>query len=301
MTGPDVTSLPDLASRLLGGRVVAANDELFAEKENLVKPGAPVFAADEYGNQGKVYDGWETARRREAGHDHAIVRLGVPGIVHGVVVDTAFFRGNYPPQISVEAVGAEGYPSPDELAGLDWQTLVPRAAAQGDTANVYPVADRRRWTHVRLSIYPDGGVARFRVHGDRAARSAVPGRHRRPGGDGERRPGGRLLGRVLRVGVEPDPARPRAQHGRGLGERAAPRTRPRLRDPGLGRARACCIMSRSIPRASWATPLAGPGWPPRMRVACRPVAAWRFRPAFPALFPILPCPFRTRYGGRCCR
>ena len=139
----DFTSLPDLASRLLGGGVVAASDELFAEKENLVKPGAPVFAAEEYGNRGKVYDGWETARRREGGHDHAIVRLGVPGIVHGVVVDTAFFRGNYPPQISVEAVGAEGYPSPDELAVLDWQTLVPRAGAQGDTANAYPVADRR--------------------------------------------------------------------------------------------------------------------------------------------------------------
>ncbi len=165
MTESDFTSLPDLASRLLGGGVVAASDELFAEKENLVKPGAPVFATEEYGNRGKVYDGWETARRREGGHDHAVVRLGVPGIVHGVVVDTAFFRGNYPPQISVEAVGAEGYPSPDELAVLDWQTLVPPAGAQGDTANAYPVADRRRWTHVRLSIYPDGGVARFRVHG----------------------------------------------------------------------------------------------------------------------------------------
>jgi allantoicase len=163
--GPDFTGLPDLASRLLGGGVVAASDELFAEKENLVKPAAPVFAADEYGHRGKVYDGWETARRRAGGHDHAIVRLGVPGIVHGVVVDTAFFRGNYPPEVSVEATGAEGYPSPDELAAMEWATLVPRSAARGDAANAYPVADRRRWTHVRLSIYPDGGVARFRVHG----------------------------------------------------------------------------------------------------------------------------------------
>ncbi|HEY2691106.1 MAG TPA: allantoicase [Streptosporangiaceae bacterium] len=165
MSDPDFTGLPDLASRLLGGGVVAASDELFAEKENLVTPGPPAFAAEEYGNRGKTYDGWETARRREGGHDHAIVRLGVPGIVHGVVVDTSYFRGNYPPQISVEAVGAEGYPSPGELAGLDWQTLVPPSAAQGHTANAYQVADRRRWTHVRLSIYPDGGVARFRVHG----------------------------------------------------------------------------------------------------------------------------------------
>ena len=135
------------------------------------------------------------------------MRLGCPGIVHGVVVDTAFFRGNYPPQISVEAACASGYPSPDELAGVDWQTLVPQVAAAGDTANSYPVADRRRWTHVRLSIYPDGGVARLRVHGEVVPDPRVPGRDRRPGRAGERRPGGRLLRRVLRVAVEPDPAR----------------------------------------------------------------------------------------------
>ena len=167
MTGePGFTALPDLASRRLGGSVVAANDELFAEKENLIKPEPPVFAAGEYGHKGKVYDGWETRRRREPGHDHAIVRLGVPGVVHGVVVDTSFFTGNYPPQVSVEAVGADGYPSPAELAAMTWQPLVAQADASGDAANFYAVADRRRWTHIRLSIYPDGGVARLRVHGE---------------------------------------------------------------------------------------------------------------------------------------
>jgi len=161
---PQFTGLPDLASRLLGGSVVAANDELFAEKENLIKPAAPVFAPGDYGPRGKVYDGWETRRRREPGHDHAIVRLGVPGIVRGVVADTSFFRGNYPPQVSVEAVHAAGYPAPAELG--DWQPLVARSGALGDTANYYPVTSARRWTHVRLSIYPDGGVARLRVHGE---------------------------------------------------------------------------------------------------------------------------------------
>jgi allantoicase len=167
MTEPGFTSMPDLASRQLGGSVVAANDEFFAEKENLIKPDPPTFTASEFGHKGKVYDGWETRRRRrEAGHDWAILRLGCQGIVAGVVVDTAFFRGNYPPEISVEAVNAEGYPSPAELAALRWYELVPRSAASGDTANSYPTTDQRRWTHVRLSIYPDGGVARFRVHGE---------------------------------------------------------------------------------------------------------------------------------------
>jgi allantoicase len=166
MTEPGFAVLPDLASRQLGGSVVFANDELFAEKENLIKPEASAFAAGTFGHKGKVYDGWETRRRREPGHDHAIVRLGSPGVVHGVVVDTAHFRGNYPPQISVEAACADGYPSPAELAGMAWQTLVERTDARGDSANGYAVADRHRWTHIRLSIYPDGGVARFRVHGE---------------------------------------------------------------------------------------------------------------------------------------
>jgi allantoicase len=166
VTDAPLTVLPDLAGRRLGGSVVFANDELFAEKENLIKPAPPVFAAGEFGHKGKVYDGWETRRRREPGNDHAIVRLGVPGIVHGVIVDTAFFVGNYPPQISVEAVCADGYPSPAELAAMRWQPLVARTSARGGTANEYPIADRHRWTHIRLSIYPDGGVARFRVHGE---------------------------------------------------------------------------------------------------------------------------------------
>jgi allantoicase len=163
---PDFVSLPDLASRALGGSVVFASDESFAERENLIKPEAPVFSPGAFGNKGQLYDGWETRRRRSPGHDHAIVRLGAPGIVHGVVVDTAFFRGNYPPRVSVEATSVAGYPSPDDLADAVWQTIVAEAPAEGDTANRYTVASDRRWTHVRLSIHPDGGVARFRVHGD---------------------------------------------------------------------------------------------------------------------------------------
>jgi allantoicase len=164
--GEDFTALTDLASRRLGGSVVYANDELFADKENLIKPEDPAFAAGQFGPKGKTYDGWETRRRREPGYDHAIVRLGAPGIVRGVVVDTRHFRGNYPPRISVAAAAADGYPPPAELAGLDWHELVPPSLASGDMRNCYQVIDGHRWTHVRLSIYPDGGVARLRVHGD---------------------------------------------------------------------------------------------------------------------------------------
>ena len=159
------TVLTDLASRALGGSVSAANDELFAQRENLIRPEAPFFDPHQFGHKGKVYDGWETRRRRDDGHDWAIVRLGVAGVVHGVVVDTAYFLGNYPPFVSVEAASIEGYPSIDEVEKAEWHTIVSKSAAAGGTANAYPVEDRRRWTHVRLNIFPDGGVARLRVHG----------------------------------------------------------------------------------------------------------------------------------------
>jgi allantoicase len=169
--GGDFLELPDLAVRPLGGAVVWANDESFAQRENLLTPGPARFDPELFGPKGKVYDGWETRRRREPGYDEAIVRLGAPGLVRGVVVDTAWFTGNYPPEVSVEGLSAAGYPSAAELrAADDWFPLVPTASVKGDTANEFAVDPgqlgvRRRCTHVRLRIYPDGGVARLRVHG----------------------------------------------------------------------------------------------------------------------------------------
>ncbi len=146
--------------------MVSANDELFAPRQNLIMPKAAVHAVEDFGHTGKVYDGWETRRRREPGSDWAVVRLGVPGILHGVVVDTAYFKGNFPPHISVEATSVEGYPEPAVLERVPWITVVDKAPCRGDTENYYAIDNPLRWTHVRLTIYPDGGVARFRVHGE---------------------------------------------------------------------------------------------------------------------------------------
>jgi len=97
------TDLPDLAAERLGGAVIAANDEFFAAKENLIKAAAPEWREGEYTERGKWMDGWETRRRRSPGHDWAIVRLGIPGMVRGVVIDTSFFTGNYPEFASLDA------------------------------------------------------------------------------------------------------------------------------------------------------------------------------------------------------
>jgi len=166
MSSEDKQAWPDLAGRALGGSVIYANDELFAERENLIKPEEPAFRPHTFGHKGQIMDGWETRRRREPGSDAAIVRLGCGGVVRRVVVDTSYFTGNYPPEVSVEACGAEGYPSPADLATAPWTTLVPRSPVAGDARNAFEVEPGHRATHVRLTIYPDGGVARLRVYGE---------------------------------------------------------------------------------------------------------------------------------------
>ncbi|MFD9636538.1 allantoicase, partial [Streptomyces violascens] len=141
------TELVDLADRRLGAGVIAANDEFFAERENLLVRERAVFDPEHFGHKGKIMDGWETRRRRgaDAGHvfpapedhDWALVRLGAPGVIKGIVVDTAHFRGNYPQSVSVEATSLPGSPSPEDLLapGVPWTTLVPRTAVGGHAAN----------------------------------------------------------------------------------------------------------------------------------------------------------------------
>jgi len=113
-------------------------------------------------------DGWETRRRRTPGYDWCIVKLGLPGIVHGVIVDTAHFKGNYPEQCEMECCAADGDPGAQQFtdAAMPWRTLLPKSPLAGDTQNRFAVSCLSRVTHLRFKIYPDGGVARLRVHGE---------------------------------------------------------------------------------------------------------------------------------------
>ena len=163
------TDLPDLASERLGGAVIAANDDFFAAKENLIKASAPEWREGEYTDRGKWMDGWETRRRRTPGHDWVIVRLGLPGIVHGVVIDTAFFTGNYPEEASVDAAMADGSDDVERTSGggVKWEPLLPKSPLNGNAKNEFAIDGKgKRVTHLRLNIFPDGGVARLRVHGE---------------------------------------------------------------------------------------------------------------------------------------
>ena len=164
----DFTELADLAAEALGGTVIAANDEFFAPKEALLKPTPAEWREGAYTERGKWMDGWETRRRRTPGHDWAIIHLGAPGVVRGVVNDTSFFRGNYPERASIEGCAMAGTPSAEELTSVTtiWRTLLPESPLAGDAKNMFEIDDGERVTHLRLNIYPDGGVARLRVHGE---------------------------------------------------------------------------------------------------------------------------------------
>jgi allantoicase len=168
----DFALFVDLASERLGGEVMEANDEFFAPKENLLKTSKPIFIEGKYTSRGKWMDGWETRRRRTPGFDWCVIRLGLPGRVRGVVVDTSYFKGNYPEQISLEACdlgGTAPYKKEKQRiksSTLRWVELIPQSAVKGDSENFFSVECAERVTHVRLKIYPDGGVARMRVHGE---------------------------------------------------------------------------------------------------------------------------------------
>ena len=164
----DFTELVDLASERVGGAVLYANDDFFAPKENLLKVSAPVFLEGEYTDRGKWMDGWESRRRRTPGFDWCLIRLGLPGVIRGVVVDTSFFRGNYPEQCSLEACALDGQPDADQVLheSVEWREVLPASDLRGDAQNPFTIRDGGRTTHLRFKIYPDGGVARLRVYGE---------------------------------------------------------------------------------------------------------------------------------------
>jgi allantoicase len=152
----------DLATARYGGEVVWCSDEFFAAASNLVTPTAPVWREGEFTDHGKWMDGWETRRRRdEAPCDSCVIRLGLPGVIDLVTVDTSYFTGNHPESFSLDACGV---PS-DRLDEADWVEIIPRTPLSGDTVADFEVDDPHRVTYVRLNIYPDGGVARLRVRG----------------------------------------------------------------------------------------------------------------------------------------
>jgi len=153
--------LIDLASEMVGGKAISSSDEFFAPKENLVKATAPIFIPDKYTDRGKWMDGWESRRKRTPGHDWCVIKLGLPGIARTVDVDTSHFLGNFPERCSLDGASVERDPTDN-----DWMPLLAKMRLAGGGHNFFDAQYDGRLTHVRLNIFPDGGVARLRVFGE---------------------------------------------------------------------------------------------------------------------------------------
>jgi len=153
--------LVNLASPELGGAICTVSDDFFAPAKRMLSASEPVFMADRYDDHGKWMDGWESRRKRTPGHDYCVIRI-CAGVIRRIEIDTRHFTGNFPPSASLDACQAGLEPD----ATTAWIQLLPRSDLEGDKRHFFSVSDKRRWTHVRLNIYPDGGIARLRVFGE---------------------------------------------------------------------------------------------------------------------------------------
>jgi allantoicase len=152
----------NLADFRLGAKIIHVTDEFFAPAERMLSPVPASFIPGKYDDHGKWMDGWETRRKRVEGYDYCILRLGLPGAVKGIDIDTTYFTGNYPPGASIDACRCNG----DPTENTEWFQLLASVPLKGNAHHLFPIQDERTWTHLRLNIYPDGGIARLRVYGE---------------------------------------------------------------------------------------------------------------------------------------
>ena len=165
MTEATFTSMIDLAAERLGGKALICSDDFFAEKENLLKPGRGIFITDKYTDRGKWMDGWESRRKRVSGHDWCIIQLATSAKIYGVDIDTNHFTGNHPPFASLEACNI---PVADNIDfdKVEWKGILPKSPLNPGSQHLFEITDKNVYTHLKLHIYPDGGVARLKVYGE---------------------------------------------------------------------------------------------------------------------------------------
>jgi len=162
MNDNDFTRLVNLANPRLGAAVTFATDDFFADKARMIDPSDAVFIPEKYDANGKWMDGWESRRKRGTGYDYAILKLGQAGVVAGFDIDTSNFTGNFAPAASIDAcVSSDAVPGSE----TKWTEVIPATNLEGDKHHLVPCESQDAWTHLRLNIYPDGGVARLRVYG----------------------------------------------------------------------------------------------------------------------------------------
>jgi allantoicase len=157
-----IQQLTNLADDRIGAEIIDCSDDFFAEAKRMLQFTSPIFVEDKFDEHGKWMDGWETRRKRHAGYDWAIIKLGVAGKIKALDIDTTFFTGNYPASAAVEAC----YAPDGELSNIEWQNILKNSLLGPTDHHIFNIVTEQVFTHVRLNIFPDGGVARFRVYGE---------------------------------------------------------------------------------------------------------------------------------------
>ncbi len=160
--GPAFTNLINMAAEKLGAKTLSCSDDFFAPMENLIKDGRGIFIPDKYTENGKWMDGWESRRKRTPGHDWCILKLGASGVIKGFDVDTNHFLGNHPPHCSIEACNQDH----DKFEETTWTEILAKSPLDPGSQNFFEINNTNEWTHLRLNIFPDGGVARLKVYGE---------------------------------------------------------------------------------------------------------------------------------------
>lgn len=157
-----IQQLTNLADTRIGAEIIECSDDFFAEAKRMLQFEAPIFVEDKFDDHGKWMDGWETRRKRHAGYDWAIVKLGVTGKIKALDIDTTFFSGNYPASATLEACFAPN----GDLSTAEWHSILPNSILGPSQHHLFEISNDEIYTHIRLNIYPDGGVARLRVYGE---------------------------------------------------------------------------------------------------------------------------------------
>ena len=153
--------LIDLAQPRLGTKVIYKTDDFFASANRIISPTEPVFKVGVFDKHGKWMDGWESRRKRTAGHDYIIIKLGKPGTIKKVDVDTSHFNGNQPAMISIEGANSNS----NKINQLNWQPLLSKKKTRANSHHYFTVNSNKVFTHIKFNIFPDGGVARLRLYG----------------------------------------------------------------------------------------------------------------------------------------
>jgi allantoicase len=153
--------LIDLAQPRLGTKVLFKTDDFFASASRIISPANPVFKEGVFDKNGKWMDGWESRRKRTDGHDYIILKLGKPGNIKKVDVDTSHFNGNQPSMVSIEGANSKS----NKINQLKWQLLLSKKKTKANSHHYFKINSTKVFTHIKFNIFPDGGVARLKLYG----------------------------------------------------------------------------------------------------------------------------------------